>query len=267
MAAFYTGGRGHALSHEPGLPKEVRGCVEPQHQLPMPFFTSFRHVQVAAILPSDPEAQLALAVRIMSHAYAQRVAELEAEAATLQEGLNQKHMAMKSMERRLASFEAEVQELQQQVGSTTLEASGARTAGAPAQQRPRRCPHARRTRRSAAAPARRQQRAAPLTPPTPHCLHHAPQHRQSLEQQQQHEAEKAALVETIKRLNRDVVRLESFKRNLMQTLHDDEVRRPPPRARRASQAWPRPRGCRGWRSLLGPRCAQATCDSPCPGLA
>jgi hypothetical protein len=31
-------------------------------------------------------------------------------------------------------------------------------------------------------------------------------------------------VETIKRLNREVVRLESFKRNLMQTLTDDEVR-------------------------------------------
>jgi hypothetical protein len=46
-----------------------------------------------------------------------------------------------------------------------------------------------------------------------------------MEVQAQHEGEKAALVETIKRLNSEVVRLESFKRSLMQTLTEDEVRR------------------------------------------
>lgn len=46
-----------------------------------------------------------------------QVAELEADSAALQESLSQKHQAVKGMERRLASYEVEVQELQQKVGS------------------------------------------------------------------------------------------------------------------------------------------------------
>jgi hypothetical protein len=40
-------------------------------------------------------------------------------------------------------------------------------------------------------------------------------------------AEKNALIETVKRLNRDVAKLEHFKRNLLQQLQDDCEVRPP----------------------------------------
>lgn len=46
--------------------------------------------------------------------------------------------------------------------------------------------------------------------------------RQSLEEQAKLVAEKNSLIATVKKLNRDVARLEGFKRNLMQSLQDDE---------------------------------------------
>lgn len=36
-------------------------------------------------------------------------------------------------------------------------------------------------------------------------------------------SEKAALLATVKRLNKDITRLDAFKRNLIQTLQDDET--------------------------------------------
>ena len=51
------------------------------------------------------------------------------------------------------------------------------------------------------------------------------QARQSLTEQHKLMAEKNALIETVKRLNREVAKLEHFKRNLLQQLQDDtEVR-------------------------------------------
>ena len=64
-----------------------------------------------------------------------QVAELEAESAALQEGLNQKHLAMKSMERKLASYEVEVQELQQKVGGGRRAAPLRCALGVPEQRR------------------------------------------------------------------------------------------------------------------------------------
>lgn len=47
------------------------------------------------------------------------------------------------------------------------------------------------------------------------------QARQSLTEQHKLIAEKNALIETVKRLNREVAKLEHFKRNLLQQLQDD----------------------------------------------
>lgn len=47
------------------------------------------------------------------------------------------------------------------------------------------------------------------------------QARQSLTEQHKLMAEKNALIETVKRLNREVAKLEHFKRNLLQQLQDD----------------------------------------------
>lgn len=46
--------------------------------------------------------------------------------------------------------------------------------------------------------------------------------RQALEEQNKLVGEKNALISTVKKLNRDVAKLDNFKRNLMQTLQDDE---------------------------------------------
>jgi cell division protein FtsB len=48
------------------------------------------------------------------------------------------------------------------------------------------------------------------------------QARQGLAEQHKLVAEKNALIETVKRLNREVAKLEHFKRNLLQQLQDDE---------------------------------------------
>jgi hypothetical protein len=48
------------------------------------------------------------------------------------------------------------------------------------------------------------------------------QHKMAMEATQKLSGEKNALINTIKKLNRDVAKLESFKRNLMQTLRDDD---------------------------------------------
>jgi hypothetical protein len=49
-----------------------------------------------------------------------------------------------------------------------------------------------------------------------------PQARQGLAEQHKLVAEKNALIETVKRLNREVAKLEHFKRNLLQQLQDDD---------------------------------------------
>jgi hypothetical protein len=55
------------------------------------------------------------------------------------------------------------------------------------------------------------------------------QARQSLSEQHKLVAEKNALIETVKRLNREVAKLEHFKRNLLQQLQEDcEVSRTVP---------------------------------------
>jgi len=48
-----------------------------------------------------------------------------------------------------------------------------------------------------------------------------PQARQSMTEQHKLVAEKNALIETVKRLNREVAKLEHFKRNLLQQLQED----------------------------------------------
>jgi hypothetical protein len=52
----------------------------------------------------------------MTAAHILQVAELEADFAALQESLNQRHHTIKSLERKLATAEVEMQELQQKVG-------------------------------------------------------------------------------------------------------------------------------------------------------
>lgn len=45
-----------------------------------------------------------------------------------------------------------------------------------------------------------------------------------MEEQHRSQAEKAALIDAVKKLNREVTRLEAFKKNLIQQLHEgDEV--------------------------------------------
>lgn len=48
------------------------------------------------------------------------------------------------------------------------------------------------------------------------------QARQGLAEQHKLVAEKNALIETVKRLNREVAKLEHFKKNLLQQLQDDD---------------------------------------------
>lgn len=49
------------------------------------------------------------------------------------------------------------------------------------------------------------------------------QNKQSLEDTHRLSGERAALIDTVKRLNREVTRLEGFKRGLIQHLQDDEM--------------------------------------------
>lgn len=51
------------------------------------------------------------------------------------------------------------------------------------------------------------------------------QNKQGLDEQHRLQAEKVALIDTVKKLNREVAKLESFKKSLLQHLQeDDEVR-------------------------------------------
>jgi hypothetical protein len=49
------------------------------------------------------------------------------------------------------------------------------------------------------------------------------QNKAAVEEQHRLVSEKSALIETVKRLNREVAKLESFKRNLLEHLQDEEV--------------------------------------------
>ncbi|KAL6760758.1 hypothetical protein V8C86DRAFT_2547951 [Haematococcus lacustris] len=117
--------------------------------------------EVAAVLPSEPYAQLELANKIISFAYSQKVSLVEAEAQQLREALIAKNNIIKQLERKVANMENEVAELQ--VKS-----------------------------------------------------------KMAVEEQHRLGTEKGALIETVKRLNREVSRLDAFKRSLLQHLHDDE---------------------------------------------
>lgn len=48
------------------------------------------------------------------------------------------------------------------------------------------------------------------------------QNKQAVEEQHKLQTEKSALIDTVKKLNREVAKLESFKRSLMQHLQDDD---------------------------------------------
>eukprot|EP00798_Chlamydomonas_sp_ICE-L_P016562 gene16562-22791_t len=116
---------------------------------------------VVSMLPADPQAQLELANKIVSFAFASKISELEHESRDLRESLIQKQGTIKTLERRVGNLESEVNEL-----------------------------HAK--------------------------------NRHAAEEAHKLQIEKAALIDTVKRLNRDVAKLEAFKKNLLQHLHDDE---------------------------------------------
>eukprot|EP00775_Hariotina_reticulata_P011708 gene11708-11853_t len=116
--------------------------------------------EILAALPTDGFLQLELAHKICCHAYTQQVSRLESEAQHMHSTLTQNQHVIKSLERRVAAMETEMQEHQQTA-------------------------------------------------------------RQSLTEQHKLIAEKNALIETVKRLNREVAKLEHFKRNLLQQLQDD----------------------------------------------
>ena len=48
------------------------------------------------------------------------------------------------------------------------------------------------------------------------------QHKVSVEEQHKLQSEKVALIDTVKKLNREVSKLEMFKKNLLQHLNEDE---------------------------------------------
>lgn len=61
-----------------------------------------------------------------------------------------------------------------------------------------------------------------LCTPCSTCSHDHKQAKAATQEQHKLLAEKAALIETVKRLNREVAKLEQFKRSLLQQLQDDE---------------------------------------------
>lgn len=48
------------------------------------------------------------------------------------------------------------------------------------------------------------------------------QHQVAVEESHRLSSEKSLLIDTVKKLNRDVAKLEAFKKNLLQTLQDDD---------------------------------------------
>ena len=48
------------------------------------------------------------------------------------------------------------------------------------------------------------------------------QNKQGLDEQHRLQAEKGALIDTVKKLNREVAKLESFKKSLLQHLQEDD---------------------------------------------
>ncbi len=48
------------------------------------------------------------------------------------------------------------------------------------------------------------------------------QNKQAAEEQHRLNSEKAVLIDTVKKLNREVAKLEAFKKNLLQHLQDDD---------------------------------------------
>ena len=53
-------------------------------------------------------------------------------------------------------------------------------------------------------------------------LHGVLQNKQAVEEQHRLQSEKAVLIDTVKKLNREVAKLEAFKKNLLQHLQDDD---------------------------------------------
>ena len=70
---------------------------------------------VLSILPNDPYAQIDLANKIISFAFAQKISSLETDSQQLRETLIQKQSTIKTLERRVSNLEVEVQELMAKV--------------------------------------------------------------------------------------------------------------------------------------------------------
>eukprot|EP00955_Chlamydomonas_euryale_P067675 359913-Chlamydomonas_euryale.AAC.8 len=135
-----------------------------------------------------------------------QVTELEHEAAELRESLISKQTVVKSLERKVTGYEVEVQELQAKVGR------GMR--GYAKLQR------GRRGNREGCGLWRWMHLCVTLAPA---CM--AAQHQQAVEESHRLNSEKSLLIDTVKKLNREIAKLEAFKKNLLQTLQDgDEVR-------------------------------------------
>lgn len=84
-------------------------------------------MQVVAILPSDPFAQLELAHKIAQAALAQKTAQMESEGQQLREALLQKQNQIKSLERRVSSLELELQDMVSKVSGLHVSAPPCRT--------------------------------------------------------------------------------------------------------------------------------------------
>ena len=54
------------------------------------------------------------------------------------------------------------------------------------------------------------------------CISSPMQNKQAVEEQHRLQSEKAVLIDTVKKLNREVAKLEAFKKNLLQHLQDDD---------------------------------------------
>ncbi len=86
-----------------------------------PYLTKLTSLmQVVAILPSDPFAQLELAHKIAQAALAQKVSQMESEGQQLREALLQKQSQIKSLERRVSSLELELQDMVSKVSAVQV---------------------------------------------------------------------------------------------------------------------------------------------------
>lgn len=218
-----------------------------------------RLTQVVAVLPADPCEQLNLAHRITCRAYSQRVASLEDEAGRLRRTLEDRAGHARTLETRLATCQLELQQALDKV-----RARAAADDDAPHHQPVCQCQalrhwaltpaeHLCQPRSSACSMQRSLARGtgtaqghsgkrpetsfsdvllyasgqlACLCPDSKHiALPVLVQAQQHDEARARADAERASLSETVRRLSREVAKLEAFKRNLLHSLQAaDEVR-------------------------------------------